>query len=308
MIGRAVRLLRIGFNVADLARAKAFYQEALGFAFGGERNAGPAERALFGAEKTGVRIARLRLGEQELELAACDPVGPDYPPHSTAADLWFQHCAIVTTDMQSAYEKVRRQGATPITRDGPQRLPAASGGGVAYKFRDPDGHPLELIQFPANADNPTWPGTSTATTLGIDHSALSVSDASGSLAFYGSLGLGVGSRQINTGPAQDRLDGLSGVVVDVIGLSSATITTPHVELLSYHTPRGRRGETSGKAGGIADGRLVFDVEHLDGLVERVTRAGGTATPVQELVPGRRAALARDPDGHAVILLEEGVDA
>ena len=39
-------------------------------------------------------------------------------------------------------------GWTTISTDGPQLLPASSGGVTAYKFRDPEGHPLELIAFP----------------------------------------------------------------------------------------------------------------------------------------------------------------
>ena len=35
----------------------------------------------------------------------------------------------------------------PITVGGPIRLPCASGGARAFKFRDEDGHPLELLEF-----------------------------------------------------------------------------------------------------------------------------------------------------------------
>ena len=43
------------------------------------------------------------------------------------------------------HERLSRFPFTTISRNGPEALP---GGVVAFKFRGPDGHPLELIQFP----------------------------------------------------------------------------------------------------------------------------------------------------------------
>ncbi len=87
--------------------------------------------------------------------------------------------------MAAAYDRVRRHYGVPITEGGPQRLPLAAGGVTAYKFRDPEGHPVELIHFPPGSGDPAWqrpmPG---AVTLGYDHSAISVADADRSAAFY----------------------------------------------------------------------------------------------------------------------------
>ena len=193
----------------------------------------------------------------------------------TAADLWFQHFAIVTNDMAAAYRRLQRHGATLITHGGPQHLPPAAGAVTAYKFRDPDGHPLELIFFPPGSGDPAWQGVAG----GIDHSALSVCEAERSLAFYGGFGLGVRSRQVNSGAAQDRLDGLANVAVEVIGLSPVALQTPHLELLCYAAPRGRERDPGGRASDIADSRLIFEVD------------------------GPCTAFVRDPDGHASVLLE-----
>lgn len=304
MSGHVLRLLRISLNVADLPRAQAFYRDALGFALRDESDASPSQALILGAEGTGVRAARLGLGGQELELVAYDRPGAGYPPRSTAADLWFQHFAIVTNDMASACGRLDRQGAVAISEAGPQRLPVTSGGVLAYKFRDPDGHPLELIEFPPGKGYPASHGASTAATIGIDHSALSVADASRSLAFYGALGLGIRSRQVNTGAEQDRLDGLVGAVVDVIGLSTATSSIPHVELLCYRTPRGRPADPDRQGRDIADSRLIFQVEDLAGLVEALAPAGTVVSPIVEPTAASRVVSARDPDGHAVILLED----
>src|SRR5205085_5189828 len=64
-------------------------------------------------------------------------------------DRWFQHVAIIVSDIDRAYQWLREhkvQHASP----GPQLLPAwnPNAGGIrAFYFRDPDGHPLEVLWF-----------------------------------------------------------------------------------------------------------------------------------------------------------------
>ena len=223
---RVLALDRISLNVRDLDAATLLYASHLGFEPDAPTELDPALARLLGARR--VRTVRMRRGRQTLELTQTDPPGAPYldaAEHAGRAnDPWFQHCALVTDDMAGAYERVRTGPFTPISRDGPQALP---GGIVAYKFRDPDGHPLELIAFPHG--NPH-------TARGIDHTAIAVADPHASIAFYtGGLGLAVQARQINTGPAQDALDGLERVVVDVIALAPPE-PAPHVELLGYRSP------------------------------------------------------------------------
>ena len=306
MSGRVLRLRRVGVTVADLPRMQAFYEEALGFALIATAEADPAWARLLGADIP-MRTARLRLGAQEIELAAFDPPGEPYPPGSTAADLWFQHVAVVTNDMAAAYDRVMRHGgATPITEGEPDRLPPGAGGVTAYKFRDPEGHPVELIHFPPGTGDAAWQHTTpSAITLGYDHSAISVADADRSVAFYaGLLGLAQASRQVNSGRAQERLDGLPGDVVDVVALQPAASPTPHIELLAYRTPRGRPAPGL-RSRDLAAERLVLQVEDLAGLLETLA-AAGVAPAAPGLVPladGSRAVLVHDPDRHALVLVE-----
>jgi catechol 2,3-dioxygenase-like lactoylglutathione lyase family enzyme len=154
------------------------------------------------------------------------------------------------------------------------------GGIVALKFRDPEGHPLELIQF-AEPDPRTEDG--------IDHSAIVVADANRSIAFYSpTLGLSVTARQVNRGGAQDRLDDLDGVELDVVSLAPRRLA-PHVELLGYREPRGRSG-TRRHPTDIATSRLVF-----------VMAASEHGAQVSEPAGGARAELLNDPDGHILML-------
>ena len=264
--------------MSDLAGSEAFYTGALGFAtLGPACDADSAIARLLGASI--LRTVWLRRGSQVLELAAFDPPGSPYPPGSRSNDLWFQHCALAVNDMAAAYAQLARHPFTPISRGGPQTLP---GGTSAYKFRDADGHPLELIALAQS--NP-------ATAGGIDHSAISVSSAERSAAFYAdTLGLQVTARQINTGRAQDALDGLDGARVDVVALSPEQ-PAPHLELLSYRIPPGRPAPPL-QPRDIAASRLVFQVDSLASHPGAVVLAGGA-----------RATVMHDPDGHALLLLD-----
>lgn len=275
MNGRVRRLRRIGFTVSDLDRLAAFYTQALGFDAEPARVADPGYARLLGTAS--LRVQRLRLGAQEIELAAFASPGVPYPENSTAADLWFQHLAIVVADMGAAHARLEGYGATPISLDGPQRLPPEASHVTAYKFRDPDGHPLELIQFPPGTGPAAWrappPG---ALHLGLDHSAISVADVGRSVAFYETLGFTPGHRTLNEGPAQERLDGLRGDEVDVVPMLPPA-TTPHVELLGYRHPHGRASPGI-RQNDLASTRLVLEMD------------AARAEP----------ALIHDPDGHTVV--------
>ncbi len=239
-------LRRVGRNVSDLAAAAAFYEEALGFQPAGAVIEDPALAEFLGVER--VRLLRMRLGSQEIELSVCFPPGARCPPNMRADDLAFQHIAIVTKDIAGAYRHVMKIGATAISRYGPVRLPVASGGVTAFKFRDPDGHALEFLQFPAAAP-------------GYDHSAISVANVQRSVAFYAGLGLVVTAQQLNQGAEQDALDGLANVAVEVVALRPAQ-PTPHVELLCY---RGVQAAVPYAPGDVGADRLVF-AGNGDGLV------------------------------------------
>ena len=128
MTGAGVqRLRRISRTVADLDRAVAFHREALDFRVIDEAVQNTAAwAALMGVTGAHARTVTLQLGAQELELVAFTPTGHPYPLLSDAADLCFQHIAIVVSDMAAAYARLCRHAFTPISEEGPQRLPPGS--------------------------------------------------------------------------------------------------------------------------------------------------------------------------------------
>ncbi len=132
----------------------------------------------------------LALGAKHLALTLRNAGRPRLPPVSVP-DLCFRHIVVVPSDMDAAFARLQRLAPVAISRGGPQRLPAASGGVRAFKSCDADGHPVELIEFLPGQDTPCWHDGRHhgVLTLGIDYAAISVADANCSIAFYQSLGL-----------------------------------------------------------------------------------------------------------------------
>ena len=258
--GRVLAFAGFRRSVADLARAIDFYVEALGFECEAINSGAP-------------RCAHLRLGDESIEL--CEWAGAELPgatsQDASVASAGFQHVAIVASDMGAAMTRLRRFAPTPISSGDAVRLPASAGGVTAYKFRDPDGHPLELISFPAGTGNPKWQRVQpNQPTLGIDHSAISVVNVERSLAFYtAGLGFALTSRQVNSGVGQDRLDGVGGVVVDVLGLTPAGVDTPHLELLGYRQPAPQPRTRHVAIDKDPSDRLAWCAQGIDAIVARL---------------------------------------
>jgi catechol 2,3-dioxygenase-like lactoylglutathione lyase family enzyme len=273
-----LRLSRFSLTTADAERLASFYESTFGCRrLSTERLSGPEFETSMGVSGGALRTT-LGLGEQIVEMLQFDQRGQPYPKKRAASDPCFQHFAIVVSDMAEAYRQLSAiEGWTPVSCGGPQRLPASSGGVAAFKFRDPEGHPLELLAFPDEAVPANWrTNADTGLFQGIDHSAISVSDTTRSISFYENLGLAVASRSLNLGPEQEALDDVENVRVEVTALAPHQ-SAPHIELLDY-SDRLSRGNPARSNTDISATRLVF--------------AAGGATVSYEMV---------DPDGHRLVI-------
>ena len=167
----------------------------------------PGFAELIGLANGQVRLTTLCLGNQVIALAETQPPGCSYPRDVPGWDPRFQHFAIVVSDMTAAYANLQAlHNWTAVSIDGPQILPPSSGGVTAFKFRDPEGHPLEMLAFAAGAMPAHWAIRSGNSCRGIDHSAISVADTGRSVAFLQSTGVGAhrkfSQRRSRTGKAR----------------------------------------------------------------------------------------------------------
>ncbi len=269
------RLSRITMVCGEPERLSDFYEAAFGFKRTDEELiTEPAFATLISIPGATARVVKLQLGEQEVELIAIRPQGQSYPRGVSGRSPLFQHLAIVVSDMTAAYERLQaHRGWAPISTDGPQLLPLSSGGVAAYKFRDPDGHPLELIAFGRDAVPARWQKTPSTGCVGIDHSAISVADTQRSVKFYERLGLRNMGGSLNQGPEQDKLDDIAGAHVEVTELAPMQ-ATPHVELLCYRGDHDRRSASAG-TNDMAATRLVLKLENkeiLEGVCAKLPDA------------------------------------
>lgn len=308
----ATEVAEIGVTVADLDRSVAFYEGVLGFERVSEveLDGEPYER-LRGVFPLRMRVARLRLGGETIELTDyLAPASREFPDDSRGNDLWFQHIAIVVADMDRAYAKLRRHRVEHAS-SGPQTLPGSnpSAGGIrAFYFRDPDGHFLELIEFPAGKGEPRWQSND-GLFLGIDHTAIVVADTDASLRFYrDGLGLRVVGGSENFGIEQERLNAVRGARLRITVLRATK--GPGIELLEYLTPEGGRPAPPDlRASDIVHWQTRISTLDLD-AAKRSALDGGATLVSPAIVRTTDAALGfaaavliRDPDGHGLEIVE-----
>jgi catechol 2,3-dioxygenase-like lactoylglutathione lyase family enzyme len=312
----AVRAVRaVGLTVSSLERSIDFYTRVLAFAPVAE----PAEvwgpeyhrrQGIFGLR---MRVARLRLGDETLELYEyLTPRGRPMPVDSRSNDRWFQHVAIIVGDMDRAYRHLRAHGVEHVS-PAPQRLPdwnANAGGIRAFYFKDPDGHPLEILQFPADKGDPKWRRAGDRLFLGIDHTAIVVADTERSLRCYrDALGLRVTGASENYGPEQEYLNQVFGARLRITALR-AQGDGPGIEFLEYLAPRdGRPRPTDVRPNDLVHGQTVLQADDLEAVVRALRGSAcalaspDVATAPEPALGFRKGALVADPDGHALELVE-----
>ena len=315
----------IGFSCRDAEALAHFYISHLGCQLIDTleiQGGGYAE--LMGLAGSYLKLWRLKLGEECLEFTEVKQLGANLragraiPLDSRSNDRWFQHICIVVNNMAAAaapIEALIEQGALRSISTAPQTLPSwnkAAGGIQAFKFHDPEGHCLELLQFPPDKGEARWHQQEHASPfLGIDHSAIANADTARSCLFYeGLLGLKLGGDGVNSGIEQDRLDGLQGTEVRITGHRCAE--GAGVECLNYLKPEdGRPLPPDQTAADSAHWQIRLEVRDLEAIALGLREAGGSwvSQGIVELGQDQAAQLGfgramqvRDPDGHQLQLV------
>lgn len=303
----------IEITVSDADRALKFYSEVLSFEIVSDQIVHDSSYLrLEGTSASSVRVVRMRLGGEYIDLMQFTGTqGRPVPADSRSNDRWFQHIAIVVSDMQRAYARLRNAHVEEIS-SGPQRLPdwnVNAGGIEAFYFRDPDRHALELIHFPPTKGQLKWHAPTNELFLGIDHSAIAIGDTSTSVRFYRDLlGLTVVGTSDNSGVEQERLSGVPGAVVHITSLRPSS--GPGIELLEYRSPQnGRPISPDAQAADLIHREITLMTANAELASEVLRRirarfVSPDITPFKDAERSyREGFVVRDPDGHALRIVE-----
>lgn len=304
----------VGMTVSDMEGAIAFYADVLGFQkISDIQVSGAAYEQLEGVRGARMRVVQMQLGNEVIELTDyLNAEGRPIPLDSRSNDLWFQHIAIVVSDMDAAYQQLRDAGVQFVSNL-PQTLPdylTAAAGIKAFYFRDPDGHNLEVIYFPPGKGDPRWQEPTDQVFLGIDHTAIATSDTATSLRFYQDLlGLKVAGESENFGPEQEHLNNVFGAHLQITGLRAPL--GPGVEFLDYLSPPGGRPIPDDlRANDLTHWQTTLVVEDADLAAEQLEAAGyelistGVVTLPDASLGFATAFLVQDPDGHVMRIVEK----
>ncbi|HEU4342112.1 MAG TPA: VOC family protein [Candidatus Binatia bacterium] len=304
----------VGMTVSDMDRSVEFFSKVLSFEKVSDVEAAGGEyerlQGVFGAR---LRVVRMKLGDEFIELTEyLAPQGRPIPADSRSNDRWFQHVAIVVSDMDKAYGHLRSHKIRHAST-GPQTIPAsnkAAAGIRAFYFKDPDGHNLEIIYFPQGKGDPRWQNTNGKLFLGIDHTAIVVSNTQNSLKFYRDLlGFKLAGQTMNYGTEQEHLNNVAGARLHISGLR--TQSGPGVEFLDYLTPKnGRPAPADTRANDLWHWQTTLSTASGATAAEKIRAARGRiVSPGVAEIPGKKLGfakgfLARDPDGHGLQIIEK----
>jgi len=303
----------VGITVSDMDRSVEFFSKALSFEKVSDIEVMGSEyerlQGVFGAR---MRIARMRLGGEFIDLTEyLTPRGRPIPVDARSNDQWFQHIAIVVSDMDKAYHQLRAH-KVQHTSTGPQRIPdwnKAAAGIKAFYFKDPDGHNLELIYFPSGKGNPKWQQTNGSLFMGIDHTAIAVSDTARSLDFYRDvLGMKLAGESENYGNEQEHLNNVFASRVRISGLKAPSGFG--IEFLDYLTPRdGRPMPHDTRANDLWHWQTAIRVDRAEAAADKLKSARlrfvspGVTTIPDRVLGIAKGFIVRDPDGHGLQMIE-----
>lgn len=304
----------VGMTVGDMERSIEFYSKVLSFKKVSDVEVtGPDYERLQGLAGVRMRVVRMQLGSEVLELTEyLRPKGRPIPFDSRSNDRWFQHIAIVVSDMNRAYQHLRQHKIQYVSTT-PQRLPdyiKGAAGVEAFYFRDPDGHNLEIIHFPPGKGDPKWQRPTNQVFLGIDHSAIAVSNTEASFKFYRNLlGLKLVGESENYGTEQEHLNNVFGAHLRISSLRSPA--GPGIEFLEYMTPLdGRPIPADARPNDLMHWHTTVVVSNASSAAQRLRAEGLTLLQpgVVEISDGKfgfkKGFLVRDPDGHVLRVIEK----
>jgi len=302
-----------GITVKDINVSVKFYTEVLGFTkISDEEFSGSAYEQLKGIFGLHFRVVKMQLGDEQIELTDyLTSGGRSIPEDQRPNDLSFQHIAIVVSDMDKAYLHLRKYNVEFVST-APQTLPAAivpAAGIRAFYFHDPDNHNLELIYFPKGKGQPKWQQPGANIFLGVDHTAISISNTENSLQFYQTLlGIERKGESFNYGIEQEHLNNVEGASLHITVLRTAA--GPGIEFLQYLKPGpGKPYPVNTRADDLWFWQTTLYVQDIKTLYKKLSAnciiiSKDVISLKDHEGKSFNAFIVKDPDGHAILLRED----
>jgi catechol 2,3-dioxygenase-like lactoylglutathione lyase family enzyme len=312
VLAQVTKVESVGITVKDMNRSLQFYTQVLGFKkISDTEYHGEQVEKLKGLFGINIRVAKLQLGDEFIELTDyLTTGGRSIPEDQKSNDLFFQHIAIVVSDMEKAYQHVKKFNVEHVSTS-PQTLPKsipAAEGIKAFYFHDPDDHNLELIYFPKGKGQDKWQRDNGKIFLGIDHTAIGVSSTEKSHSFYSDM-LGVERKgdSWNKGIEQAHLNNVEEASLHITGYRAAQ--GPGIEFLQYINPGpGKPYPADSRSDDTWHWQTTLIVNDAEALYKKFKEMNATFISkelVHQQINGvhTKSFIVRDPDGHAIQIKE-----
>ena len=177
---RILGISHMAFDVSDLFKARAFYEDFLGF----------AEYGVLPGKDGSVRMVFIKVNDdQHLELFTDPP---------QADDGRLNHVAFYTDNAPQMRDYLASRGVKV-----PERVGKGKTGDLNFEFKDPDGHTIEIVQYEPTGwvmrdRGKLMPPSRISPRIG--HAGLSVGALQDSMNFYGGI---LGFREFWRGNAKE---------------------------------------------------------------------------------------------------------
>ena len=307
----AQKITKVGaicITVKDLAPSVSFYTNVLQFKYiDTEDFYGESHEQLFSKFGIHYKVAHLQLGDEHVDLIDyLTSGGRRISETQQSNDLAFQHIAIVVNDMDAAFKTLQKNNVEYVSTL-PQTIPLnnnAAAGIKAFYFHDIDSHNLELIYFPKGKGKIKWQNSTKNIFLGIDHTAIGVSNTANSLQYWvNKLSLEKKGESHNTGTEQAHLNFVKNAELQITGL--AADEGPGIEFLQYLKPGvGKSYPADTQCDDLWNWITKVNCDGIDALYIQLTSSNvKIVSEAVVVINGKKNFIARDPDGHAVWFVE-----
>ena len=265
---------------------------------------------VFGAR---ARVVRLRLGDEQIELTEyLTPRGRPMPADVRANDRWFQHVAIIVSDMdrptqrlRAARRRARVDRAAAAARLEPERR--RHRGVLLPRSRPPFPRDPALSRRARDRPSGSSAGDATVPRASITRRSSSTTPTA-SLAFYrDTLGFAVAGESENYDVEQEHLNNVFGARLRITALRAAAGPGHRAARIPRATrrPAGARRSARERHRALADHSGRRFARRLLPLAGRTRIALVSPGPVDadaDSLGFRSGALVRDPDGHGLRLV------